>query len=151
MKIILVFASASGNTEQMGEVITNKLKVLGLSIDVYQIDYDDIMANDLTNYDAILFGTYTWGDGELPFEVEDFYEDLADEELLGKQVALFGSCDSFYPAYGAAIDLMAEQFRSVGAEVVQEALKVDLTPDEQDVEKCEQFAETFARKINAIE
>ncbi len=37
---------------------------------------DDMEAVELENYDGILFGTYTWGDGDLPYELEDFYDDM---------------------------------------------------------------------------
>lgn len=143
----LVFASMSGNTEEMAEVIKQEVKANGFGLEVFQIDIDDIMAFDLVNYDAILFGTYTWGDGELPYEVESFYEDLEELDLSNKFIGLFGSCDSYYPRYGTALDIMAERFTEIGAEVMETLLKVDLTPDQADVERCQQFARQFIERL----
>lgn len=147
MKIVLVYASMSGNTEEMAEAIGEQIKSLGFTVESFQIDIDDIAAFDLVHYDAILFGTYTWGDGELPYEVEDFHQDLGEEDLSGKLVGLFGSCDSYYPAYGVALEIMAEQFNAVGSTVVEPLLKVDLTPDQDDIERCQQFANKFIEEL----
>src|SRR5690625_1950338 len=105
------------------------------------------MALDLKNYDAVLFGTYTWGDADLPFELEDFHEDLGDEDLTGKVVGLFGSCDSYYEFYGAAMEIMAKQFRAIGAEVIDPLLKIELAPEPEDDEKIEQFVREFVDRV----
>lgn len=147
MKVALVFASMTGNTEEITEIIAEKLKKLDVSYNLFQIDLDDLMADDLMDYQAILFGTYTWGDGDLPYEIEDFYEDLEDVDLTGRIVGLFGSCDSFYPNYGTALDMMSERFQQIGAKVVLDPLKVDLSPDQDDVLRCERFAEQFVKHI----
>ena len=148
MEVAIVFASMTGNTEEMAEIIESKVGSLGVPVSAFQIDFDDIEAADLTRYDAILLGTYTWGDGDLPFEIEDFYDNLEDVDLTGKKIALFGSCDSFYPEYGAAIDTMGERFKAIGAEIVLDYLKVDLAPELEDVKRCEDFAEAFVDKLN---
>ena len=82
----------------------------------------------------IFFGSYTYGDGDLPFELMDFYDEVEDEDLSGKRIGLFGSCDSFYPLYGVALDQFKERFESVGATVIGELVKVDLDPDDKDLE-----------------
>lgn len=147
VNIIIVFASMTGNTEEISGILEDKIKSLGVEVSTFQIDFDDIGAKDLSNYDAILLGTYTWGDGDLPYEVEDFYDDLEDIDLTGKKVGLFGSCDSFYPEYGAAIDKMGVRFKEIGAEVILDYLKIDLTPDVDDVKNCEGFAEAFVKRL----
>ncbi|MFG6150129.1 flavodoxin [Halobacillus sp. B23F22_1] len=118
MNIILLCASMSGNTEEMAEIIEEELKSNGLSVSSFQIDVDDIEAEELLKYDAILFGTYTWGDGDVPYELEDFVEDLKEVDLGGREVGLFGSCDSMYPVYGGAVDKFEKQFTDCGATVI---------------------------------
>lgn len=145
--IVIVFASMTGNTEEMAEIIEAKIKSLSVAVSTFQIDFDDIDATNLSDYDGILLGTYTWGDGDLPYEIEDFYDDLEDVDLTGKKVGLFGSCDSFYSEYGGAIDKMGDRFTEIGAEVVLNHLKIDLTPDVDDVKSCEDFAEAFVKKL----
>ncbi|WP_112179592.1 MULTISPECIES: flavodoxin [Paraliobacillus] len=147
VNIVIVFASMTGNTEEIAEIIEAKIKSLNVPVSTFQIDFDDISAEDLSSYDGILLGTYTWGDGDLPYEVEDFYDDLEDIDLTGKKIGLFGSCDSFYPEYGGAIDKMGDRFKEIGAEIILDHLKIDLTPEDEDVKSCEAFAEAFISKL----
>ena len=61
-----------------------------------------------------LFGTYTYEDGDLPYEVEDFYEEMEGLDLTGKAVGVFGSGDTFYQTFGNAVDTMADDLKSWG-------------------------------------
>ncbi|KAB8136787.1 flavodoxin [Gracilibacillus oryzae] len=147
-KVILLFCSMSGNTEEIAEIIETSISNHGLEVCKFQLDMEDIKVTDLLDYKAILFGTYTWGDGDIPYELEDFYDDMEEIDLTGKVVALFGSCDSMYPDYGGAIDTFAERFKERGASDILYHLKVDLTPDDDDVKRCQQFAEDFVEQLN---
>lgn len=148
MKVVVVYASMTGNTVEIGDLLARQVEEANHEVEKFHVEFDDIMALDLKNYDAILFGTYTWGDADLPFELEDFYDDLEDEDLTGKVVGLFGSCDSYYEFYGAAMETMAEKFRAIGADVIDPLLKIELAPEPEDQEKITAFVDTFLKKIN---
>ncbi|RDW16971.1 flavodoxin [Oceanobacillus arenosus] len=111
--------------------------------------YDDIEVKELENYDGVLFGVYTWVGGELPFEVEGFYDELDGVNIKRKPFAVFGSADSFYDEYGTALDLMYERFEKLGAVMVPEKLVVDLEPSPEEIKKCEQLAEKLSLLINS--
>ena len=64
-KMILIYASMGGNTEMIAEEVANGVRQEGEEIEVIDI-MDGIEASVLENYDGILLGSYTWGDGELP-------------------------------------------------------------------------------------
>lgn len=147
MKVVIVYTSMTGNTEEIAQILGDQVEQHDLTVKKFHVEFDDIMALDLKNYDAILFGTYTWGDADLPFELEDFHEDLGDEDLTGKVVGLFGSCDSYYEFYGAAMEIMAKQFRAIGAEVIDPLLKIELAPQPEDDQKIEQFVEKFVDRV----
>ncbi|MDL4842995.1 flavodoxin [Aquibacillus rhizosphaerae] len=147
-KVILLYTSMSGNTEEMAGIIEKSINSHGIKVDKFQIDLDDFSATDLIDYEAILFGTYTWGDGDIPYEAEEFYDDLEEIDLSGKVVALFGSCDSMYPNYGGAIETFSNRFKERGAAVVLYHLKVELTPEQEDVQRCQSFAEAFIEEIS---
>src|SRR5690625_4313254 len=147
MKIGIVYATMTGNTEEIAKILEDELKKANLEVKTLHMEFDDVMALDLKDYDAVLFGTYTWGDADLPFEVEDFHDDLVDEDLTGKVVGLFGSCDSYYPIYGAAMEIMAKQFKAVGATVMNPLLKIELAPEPEDKEKIASFVDTFLEQI----
>ncbi len=147
MEVAIVYTSMTGNTEEIAQILSDLVEQHDLTVKKFHVEFDDIMALDLKNYDAILFGTYTWGDADLPFELEDFHEDLGDEDLTGKVVGLFGSCDSYYEFYGAAMEIMAKQFRAIGAQVIDPLLKIELAPEPEDDEKIEQFVKVFIDQV----
>jgi len=142
-KILLLFASMSGNTELMADAVEEGVKEAGSDVDSLDIMYGFEIEN-LKNYDGILLGAYTWGDGELPDDFLEFYDNLDSIDLTGKKAAVFGSCDSAYPNYGAAVDILIHKLKERGAEIFSEGLKVELTPDEKVEEVCRMFGKNFA-------
>lgn len=90
--IIMVYASMTGNTEEMAEAIAEGVQEEGGELVMKSVL--DADGNILEQYDGILLGAYTWGDGDLPDEFLDFYDDMESLQLDGKKAAVFGSCDS---------------------------------------------------------
>ncbi|RDW15620.1 flavodoxin domain-containing protein [Oceanobacillus chungangensis] len=150
-KILMLYASATGNTELMAKAMVNHLRNNNQDVVVKMFDYDEIEVEQLENYDGILFGVYTWVGGDLPFEVEDFYDELDGVNIKRKPFAVFGSADSFYDEYGTALDIMYERFEKLGAVMVPEKLVVDLGPNQEDLKKCEQLADRLSMLISGKE
>jgi flavodoxin I len=146
-KIILVFASMSGNTEMMAEAVAKGIREAGGEVTVVDI-MEGPEATDLESYDGIVLGAYTWGDGDLPDDFLDFYDDMDSINLSGKKAAVFGSCDSAYQKYGAAVDILVEKLLERGAELYSQGLKMELTPDEEDQDECRTFGKSFATFVN---
>lgn len=146
--IILIYASMTGNTEEMAETIAEGIREEGVELVIKSVF--DANAFELENYDGILLGAYTWGDGDLPDELLDFYEEMNDIQLMNKRAAVFGSCDSGYPAYGAAVETLIEKLKELGADVVLPGLKIELTPSSQDKEACKQFGKQFVRQVVSV-
>lgn len=141
----IVFASMTGNTEEIADIVADKLRDLGLDVDV-----DECTTVDASNFleaDIAIVATYTYGDGELPDEMMDFYEDLADLNLNGKIYGVVGSGDTFYDEFCKAVDDFDRVFVSIGAEKGSECVKVDLSAEEEDIERLEQFAEELVAKV----
>jgi len=131
----IVFASMTGNTEEIADIVADKLRECGLDVDVDECTTVD--ASDFLEADIAIVATYTYGDGELPDEMMDFYEDLADLNLSGKIYGVVGSGDTFYDEF----------CKATGAEKGSECVKVDLSAEEEDIERLEQFAEELAAKV----
>lgn len=89
----IVYASMTGNTEEIADIVAKKLEELGHTVDVDECTTVD--AADFEDADICIVATYTYGDGELPDEIVDFYEDLADLDLSGKIFGVVGSGDTF--------------------------------------------------------
>ncbi|RXZ80541.1 flavodoxin [Paenibacillaceae bacterium] len=136
-KICIIFASMSGNTEEMADAIAAGVREAGVEPVVKESM--DASASELEEFDGILLGAYTWGDGELPDEMLDFYEEMDDVDLAGRKAAVFGSADSSYPEFGKAVDLLIEKLQERGAEVVMEGMKVELSPSADERDECRAF------------
>ncbi|MEN1967390.1 flavodoxin domain-containing protein [Lentibacillus sp. N15] len=145
-KIMLMDASMTGSTEMMADAIGDYVQGAGHELVRKSFDFDAIDVQELLDYDGILIGSYTWDD-DLPYEVEDFYEDLDDVDLTGKLVGVFGSCDSFYDSYGAALETIAARVPEIGGSMYEEKLKVELEPNDKDIEDCKHFAAGFLEQL----
>lgn len=141
----IVFASMTGNTEEIADIVADKLRELGLDVDVDECTTVD--AEDFLEADVTIVATYTYGDGELPDEIVDFYEDLAGLDLSGKIYGVVGSGDTFYDEFCKSVDEFDLVFAATGAEKGAENVKVDLSAEEEDIEKLEAFAEEIAAKV----
>lgn len=142
---LIVYASMTGNTEELAYLIGKGIKLEGISVEIK--DILEVDTNDLQDYDGILLGAYTWGDGDLPDEFLDFYEEMEHVTLAGKIAAAFGSCDSTYEHMGGAVDILNERLMEMGAEVPVDGLKIELSPNDREKELCIQFGQIFADKM----
>lgn len=142
-KILIVYASMTGNTQSMAKYIAEGVKEAGYPVEVK----DAVMTNveELPKYDGILIGAYSW-DG-VPDEILDIYDGLAEIDLKGKKAAVFGSGDSMYDEFCIAVDEVAKQLQKCGANVVLEGLKVELAPEGDDIERCKEFGRQFVQTL----
>lgn len=145
MSILMVYASMTGNTQEIAEAIADGIRSTGAELEIKEVM--DANAKDLEAYDGILLGAYTWGDGELPDECLDFYAEMDDIDLSGKKVVAFGSCDSAYEHVGAAVDILLAKASERGAETPMEGLKIELSPTAKEVETCKAFGASFAELL----
>lgn len=144
--ILMVYASMTGNTEEIAGAIAEGIRSTGATLAVKEVM--DASAQELTAYDGILLGAYTWGDGELPDECMDFYGEMDEISLAGKRVAAFGSCDSNYDHVGAAVDILLQKARDRGAVTPLPGLKIELAPTAQEKESCKAFGVSFVELLS---
>ncbi|SDD43571.1 flavodoxin I [Paenibacillus sp. UNCCL117] len=140
--VIIVFASMTGNTEEMAELIAEGVRSAG--IEPVLKSAMDTSAAELEKYDGVVLGAYTWGDGDLPDEMLDFYDEMDDIQLEGRKAAVFGSGDSSYRDFCGAVDTLAEKLKETGAELVLEAVKVELNPTSEEKEQCRRLGSALA-------
>lgn len=84
----IVYASMTGNTEACADIVADKLEELGFEVELDECSSVD--ADEMADADLCIVGTYTYGDGELPDEIVDFYEELAEVDLSGKIYGCLG-------------------------------------------------------------
>lgn len=116
-KIGIFYGSSTGNTEVIADKIQQNF---GEDIaDVFNIDGVD--KKDIEKYPYLIFGTSTWGLGDMQDDWEDFMDDLKTIDLSKKKVAFFGLgdqevyADSFVNGMGELYDQIAKHTNVVGA------------------------------------
>ncbi|MEC1647230.1 flavodoxin [Bacillus halotolerans] len=144
-KILLVYATMSGNTEAMADLIEKGLQEAEAEVDRFEaMDIDD--AELFNDYEHIILGTYTWGDGDLPDEFLDLAEEMEALDFTGKTCAVFGSGDTAYEYFCGAVDTLEEKIKERGAEIVLPSVKVEMNPEGEEEEVLKEFGRQFARK-----
>ena len=113
-KTAIFYGSTEGNTE----TVAFKLKDLLGDVDVFNVD--SASADDLANYDNIIFGASTWEIGELQEDWETFIDVLDDVDFGGKTIAYFGlgDADGYPDTFLDALGLIHDRIEDKGCEFV---------------------------------
>ncbi len=134
MKVAVIYASTTGNTEAMANAISEALKASGEDVLFGTADSADKAA--VAACDVILLGSPAMGDEVLEDSVEDFYTGI-EASLNGKKVGIFGSYDW---GDGQWLRDWNDRLTNAGAVSAAEPLMVHLTPEEADIEQCKAWA-----------
>lgn len=113
-KTAIFYGSTSGNCEGIANKIS---EALGVS-DVFSASELDV--TKIAAYDNLLFGSSTWGSGDLQDEWYDGVEVIKSSDLSGKTVAVFGCGDSsgFSTTYCDAMGTLYEAAKSADANMI---------------------------------
>lgn len=63
----IVYASMTGNTEEIADIVAEALENLAIEVDINECTQVD--ADEFEEADICIVATYTYGDGELPDEI----------------------------------------------------------------------------------
>ncbi|WP_026804554.1 flavodoxin [Aliarcobacter lanthieri] len=114
MATAIFYGSNTGNCEDVAKKIAKKLG----NIDIFNLDKTKI--EKINEYDKIILGASTWGDGELNDDWESAWDDFKELDLSNKTIALFGLGDqeSYCDEFSNAIGIIYEHLQEVGTKVV---------------------------------
>ncbi|MBM7661860.1 flavodoxin I [Bacillus mesophilus] len=144
-KVCIVFRSLTNNTEEIARLLSNHLSKY-CEVDMFNMDGLD--PSTLLQYDGILIGAFTWGNGTLHYDCHVFYKKLNRIDLRNKVVGCFGSGDYTFTNFCAAVDIFQEKVRERGGIVVLEGLKIHLAPETDECfKKCLLFSRAFVTLI----
>jgi len=136
-KTVIIFGSTTGNTETVAKWIKEALLAADVKTELWNAA--DIKVQTAAPYDMIIFGSSTWGQGDMQDDFINVYNDLTEEILSGKKVAVFGCGDNdmFPDNFCQAVDEIEKRARECGAQIMAEALKIDgdVDPYETDIKK----------------
>ena len=124
-KVVLIYGSTTDNTEMLSEHVAAGLERGMANVTVKNVT--DANVKELTDYDAIVFGCSTWGEGDLQDDFVEFYDAMDGISLDGKKAAVFGPGDKEdYPdSFCTAVDILEETLEKHGAKLVADGFKVD--------------------------
>jgi flavodoxin II len=116
MKIGLFYGSTTCYTEMAAEKIQASL---GEEL-VELINIKDCSLDECLNYDILIMGISTWDYGELQEDWESKWQDVANLNLSGKVVALYGMGDQvgYSEWYQDALGMLHEQLLETGCHII---------------------------------
>ena len=92
----LYFGSSTGHVEGIADKVAQLLGIDAANVH----NVADATPESALAYDLLIFGSSTWGYGDLQDDWEGFLPKLVKQDLSGKQFAVFGCGDSSsYPRY----------------------------------------------------
>ncbi|WP_220751088.1 flavodoxin [Apilactobacillus xinyiensis] len=149
IKAHVVFATITGNNEDVADIITEGLE--DLDVEVTQTEMSQTDASELKSADICVICAYTYDEGSLPEEGLDFFEDLENLDLNGKVFGVAGSGDVYYQEfYNLAVDKFTDQLTKTGAKKGANSLKINLAPEEADIEKLDEFSNQLVTSFKKI-
>lgn len=144
-KITVVYASAYGNTEEMAKYIAKGASIDGLTdvslINLINTDIKDVV-DAIEDSDAVIVGSPTLN-AKPPKPIFDMISSLVMLNVKNKKAAVFGC----YGWSGEAVQMLQDILKSLRFIIVQDGLKIQMTPFEEDLLNCKQFGMDFAYKI----
>ena len=138
-KMAVIYWSMSGNTEAMASAIAEGARGAGAEVDLMQVS--EVSVDQALSYPLLALGCPAMGAEVLEeSEFEPFFAQL-EGRLSGRKVALFGSY-----GWGDGQGMRDWQARTEGANanLYQEGLMVNETPDDAALEQCRAFGAGFA-------
>ncbi|MGO3731978.1 MAG: flavodoxin [Vagococcus sp.] len=142
----IVYASLTGNTEEIADVVAEALEEHNVDVEIDECTQID--AADFLEADLCIVACYTYDDGHLPDEIMDFYDELLELDLSGKTYGVVGSGDTFYDYFCKSVDDFDKAFSSTGAVKGADSVKVELAAEEEDIVNLEAFAKTMVTFYN---
>jgi len=144
-KAIVIYGSTTGNTKSLSKYVEKGLKASGADVVVKNVAESN--PEELKDYDVIILGCSTWGDGELQDDFIPFEEKMSKIKLDGKKGAVFGCGDSMYPQFCKAVDILEERLKSCGVETIMDSLKID-GDIEPKLNKAEDWGKNLGKRLN---
>jgi len=136
----VIFATITGNNEDVADIITEKFEKLGVDVTKEEISQAD--ATEFNDVDICVVVPYTYDEGALPEEGLDFFDDLKDLDLTGKIYGCAGSGDTFYDDdYCKAVTDFSHVFQQNGATQGAKDVFVNLAPEAEDIKTLDTFTE----------
>jgi len=143
-KIVLLFASAYGNTATIADSLAKGISSTGIKVESLNCEFATTqeLINSIKTSDAYLIGSPTLG-GHAPTPIVAALGTLLAEGNRKNPVGVFGS----YGWSGEALDLLEDKLRDGGFEFGFTPIKIKFSPNSAMVKTLEETGALFGRKL----
>lgn len=133
-KLAIIYWSGSGNTQIMAESILEGANESCSDVDLFEVNEVDESVVD--KYEVLALGCPSMGAEVLEeSEFEPFMESI-DDKIDSKKIALFGS---YGWGDGEWMVDWEQRINENGAELVDDGLIINETPDDEGIELCKEL------------
>lgn len=123
MDIAIIYTSMSGNTEELAEVIADRIKDNKGTCTMFRAG---ALPLRLDEFDIVLFGSYTWGQGKTPRQMRNALRTILKENQMPiNKAAVFGSGDETFPHFCRAVDEISYHLKKYDVDVWETTLKIE--------------------------
>ena len=123
MKTLLIYATNTGSTLEVANYISSEFSQKNQEIIVE--DVRNLTPEKLNDYDLVIFGAPTWGEGELLESFSRVLEKFPDKKFPDKKFAIFGLGDSTYTHFCGAADHLENFVKKIEGTLIIPTLKID--------------------------
>lgn len=148
-KILVSFATMSGNTERVAQYINSELPKLQPETQTSLTNMMELTEELFNENDLNILGSSTWTDGEFNPISEEFFNRLSAStiDLNGIKFAIFGLGESYYPDFCTVVDKMEDIIKSKNGILVVEGLKLDGYVDDNMLHSVGEWLDKFVNTI----
>jgi len=145
-KVIIVYDTMWESTEKMAKAMLDGIVSEGLEATLYRLPFSDNgdIIGELLDTKGILVGSATINNGVLP-TVSPFLREMEGLRPKNKLAGVFGS----YGWGGGATTAIEKSLKLAGMKFVSPPLTVKWVPNKEELQKCYEFGQEFAKKLKA--
>lgn len=132
-KVTIIYGSTTGNTETVANLIKDNLS----NCEVTLSDVTNASSEMVSDADLILYGSSTWGFGDLQDDFQIYHDkEMTSELLAGKNVVIFGCGDkeNFEDVFCEATEIIKTKVLECGGNLICDILKVNGEPSDNETE-----------------
>lgn len=128
MKIIIIYASTSGNVEVVCEKIGEILMQKGIEVELNRVEQTSVEKLNETN--LFIFATSTWEHGEINPFFNKFLKEMKSMDLKEKKAYFVGLGDRRYEPvlFAEGVEILKRLFLKQGGQIIGETLTIDGEP-----------------------
>lgn len=148
-KILVSFATMSGNTERVAQYINSELPKISPETQISLMNMMELTEELFNEHDLNILGSSTWTDGEFNPISEEFFNRLSAStiDLNGVKFAIFGLGESYYPEFCTVVEKMESVIKSKNGLIITESLKLDGYVDDNMLHSVGEWLNKFVNTI----